>query len=409
MIRSCIELEERLFAVRHDTIALIDTENNLVLRHYPDSLSDELKTVLKNRALVMAGRIGQFKPVENMRDFALLGIDSTKVLVVGPPLDKNGQLTRFDLSSVKYLNLLLELYASTIAFDFLGLYHQTTPDTIAARAAAPAKTPSVPAPATLPPAPVPAVLDAATADLGRLLPQVKTANGSEQVMQHNPYRIERTILEAVRMGDELMLHKAFAIPITGTEGRLAPDELRSLKNHANLVNVLCSRAAIEAGVSYEEAYRLSDRLFLVVEAIHDPHQAYNIRLEIAQAFTRQVKQYLRSQAVNQLHPKVASAILHIRQHVYHHLTVAEVATAMNCHPNYLQRLFKQNTTFSIAHYIRHEKLKIVKELLTYSDESISSIAELLHFSSASHLCALFKEAEHFTPEQYRKRHHTPAT
>lgn len=71
---------------------------------------------------------------------------------------------------------------------------------------------------------------------------------------------------------------------------------------------------------------------------------------------------------------------------------------------YIQRLFKRDTTFSVVSFIRAEKLKVVKELLAHSDESVSNIAALLHFSSPSHLCTVFKEQVHLTPEQYRKSH-----
>ena len=87
--------------------------------------------------------------------------------------------------------------------------------------------------------------------------------------------------------------------------------------------------------------------------------------------------------------------------------MASVAQAVNCHRNYLQRLFKRDTTFSVVSYIRSEKLKVVKELLAHSDESVSNIAALLNFSSPSHLCTVFKEQVHLTPEQYRRRHRAP--
>lgn len=227
---------------------------------------------------------------------------------------------------------------------------------------------------------------------------------AEPVLHHNPYRIEQAIKEAVRLGDEQLLQHAFAIPVQGTEGRLAVDELRSLKNHANLVNVICSRAAIDGGVSYEDAFRLSDQLFLLVESITDSEQAFNVRYAIAHAFTMLVHYHLKEHNPVEVSLKVQQAILYIRQHIYDKITVTSVAQAVNCHRNYLQRLFKRDTSLSVVSYIRNEKLKIAKELLAHSDESVSNIAALLNFSSASHLCTVFKEQVHLTPEQYRKSH-----
>lgn len=396
MICSCLELVERIFEVAHCTVALIDTKSGQLLRYFPDHLSSLTHECLTKRAATMAGRVGQFKPIENTQDVALLGIDSTKVLVVGPTVLKDGSLSHFELKDLKYLNLLLETYASSISYDLIG---------------------------TQDPAPAPKLSSGEAYEGGgdlyledkesdEWLAGLFAAFGGDlraaPVLHHNPYRIEQAIKEAVRLGDEQLLQHAFAIPVTGREGRLALDELRSLKNHANLVNVICSRAAIEGGVSYEDAFRLSDQLFLMVESLNSNDKVFEVRYAIAHAFTMLVQHHLKEHNKTEVNIKVKQAMLYIRQHIYDKITVASVAQAVNCHRNYLQRLFKRDTTFSVVSYIRSEKLKVVKELLAHSDESVSNIAALLNFSSPSHLCTVFKEQVHLTPEQYRRRHRAPS-
>lgn len=448
MIRSCHELVDRIFAVAHCTVALIDTKSGQFLSFYPANLPPNLQNFLRQRASVLTGRIGELKPLMHLMDMALLGVDSSKVLVVAPPFDKNGRWVSFTRSELNYLNLILELYASTISYDFVGVYQreqQQDPALNQGQALGQEQS------SAQEPAPMQGLQDN-TAQLSQ--EQQIVSQGQEQdsepeqslshntsmaaspsaadtvarstdstvnagaigstqwlqesealaVLQHNPYRIEQAIKEAVRLGDERLLQYAFAIPVTGHEGKLALDELRSLKNHANLVNVLCSRAAIDGGVSYEEAFRLSDKLFLAVEALTTPEKAFAIRYNIALAFTQQVHQHLQQAVTNKLHRQVEEAILYIRQHIYDHITVTEVADAVSCHRNYLQRLFRQDTAFSVVDFIHNEKLKVVKELLAYSNESVSNIAELLNFASPSHLCQLFKDQEHMTPLQYRQRH-----
>lgn len=445
MIRSCHELVDRIFAVAHCTVALIDTKSGQFLSFYPANLLPNLQNFLRQRASVLTGRIGELKPLMHLMDMALLGVDSSKVLVVAPPFDKNGRWVSFTRSELDYLNLILELYASTISYDFVGVYQrEQQQDQALSQSSAQEPAPmqglqahaaqgqeqdseseqSLSSNASM--AASPSAADTAaqstdnkvsagaagdsgavgTAGTAGAIGNTQWLQESEAlaVVQHNPYRIEQAIKEAVRLGDERLLQYAFAIPVTGHEGKLALDELRSLKNHANLVNVLCSRAAIDGGVSYEEAFRLSDKLFLAVEALTTPEKAFAIRYNIALAFTQQVHQHLQQAVTNKLHRQVEEAILYIRQHIYDHITVTEVADAVSCHRNYLQRLFRQDTAFSVVDFIHNEKLKVVKELLAYSNESVSNIAELLNFASPSHLCQLFKEQEHMTPLQYRQRH-----
>lgn len=432
MIRSCHELVDRIFAVAHCTVALIDTKSGQFLSFYPANLLPNLQNFLRQRASVLTGRIGELKPLMHLMDMALLGVDSSKVLVVAPPFDKNGRWVSFTRSELDYLNLILELYASTISYDFVGVYQrEQQQDQALSQEQSSAQEPapmqgsqdnaaqgqeqdseseqSLSSNASMAASPSAADTAAQSTDNTVNAGAIGSAQWLQEsealaVVQHNPYRIEQAIKEAVRLGDERLLQYAFAIPVTGHEGKLALDELRSLKNHANLVNVLCSRAAIDGGVSYEEAFRLSDKLFLAVEALTTPEKAFAIRYNIALAFTQQVHQHLQQAVTNKLHRQVEEAILYIRQHIYDHITVTEVADAVSCHRNYLQRLFRQDTAFSVVDFIHNEKLKVVKELLAYSNESVSNIAELLNFASPSHLCQLFKEQEHMTPLQYRQRH-----
>ena len=426
MIRSCLELVDRIFEVAHCTVVLLDTKSGQLLRYFPDHLSADTRQHVKGRAATMAGQVGLLKPIANTQDMAVLGIDSSKVLVVAPPLTAAGALGHFVLKDLHYLNLILEIYASTISYDLINVRKQVALKSSASGinsgsgsgccygrgsdthetlrlTAVPATTK---APARQPPLQQKLQPDDAASKewLGGLFAAFGGDLRAEPVLHHNPYRIEQAIKEAVRLGDEQLLQHAFAIPVQGTEGRLAVDELRSLKNHANLVNVICSRAAIDGGVSYEDAFRLSDQLFLLVESITDSEQAFNVRYAIAHAFTMLVHYHLKEHNPVEVSLKVQQAILYIRQHIYDKITVTSVAQAVNCHRNYLQRSFKRDTSLSVVSYIRNEKLKIAKELLAHSDESVSNIAALLNFSSASHLCTVFKEQVHLTPEQYRKSH-----
>lgn len=395
MIRSCLELMERIFEVAHGTVALFDTTQGQLVRSFPSSLPDSVHILIAQRAAPMTGRVGEFKPLTSLHDVALLGIDSSKVLVVAPKALKDGQLAQFELQEIKYLNLILETYASTISYDLIN-----APRRVESEAVTSEEAPEV----EQTPGDKVAWKLSVNKQLKELFAPWHFELKSDSVKYHNPYRVEQAIKEAVRLGDLRLLQHAFAIPQSGREGCLAADELRSLKNHANLVNVICSRAAIDGGVSYEDSFRLSDQLFWLVESLTNCDKAFEVRYTIAQAFTLLVQHHLHGHQAGGVNLKVQQAMLYIRQHIYDKVTVAEVAQAVNCHRNYLQRLFKRDTTFSVISFIRAEKIKVVKELLAHSDESVSNIAALLNFSSSSHLCHAFKELVHLTPEQYRKSH-----
>lgn len=112
------------------------------------------------------------------------------------------------------------------------------------------------------------------------------------VHNHNQLRIEVLLQEAIREGNLDKIRWAYGLSPKGKAGILGFTPLRSWQNHAHLLNVLASRAAIRAGVTPEESYRLSDRLFLMVESINDPLKAKHMRYVIARAFGAMVRAYL---------------------------------------------------------------------------------------------------------------------
>jgi AraC-like DNA-binding protein len=69
--------------------------------------------------------------------------------------------------------------------------------------------------------------------------------------------------------------------------------------------------------------------------------------------------------------------------------------------HYLARLFAEVNGTSIEHYFIMIRIEHVKELLMYDNRSIAEIADLLNFSSSSHLCHQFKKITGLTPNYFR--------
>ena len=69
---------------------------------------------------------------------------------------------------------------------------------------------------------------------------------------------------------------------------------------------------------------------------------------------------------------------------------------------HLCRLFKQNTGFSVIHYLNHIKLQHACRLLESGGQSITDIALSCGFNSSMYFCRTFKSMLGLTPGQYRK-------
>ena len=225
--------------------------------------------------------------------------------------------------------------------------------------------------------------------------------------------------EAVREGDLTKLRWANSLATKGKAGVLGLTPLRHWQNHAHISNVLASRAAIDAGIAPEEAYVLSDKLFLVVEQVTDPMLAKYLRFVIWRAFTEQVKRHrdelkARSKTLATLTqastPGSPEPVLVLKarylmaQRLMEPLTLTSIAEELGCTAEHLARSFKRYHHQTVHEYLVAERLKLAKELLLESNQKVGDIAQLLHFASSSHFCAAFKEREHLSPLKWRKLH-----
>lgn len=93
----------------------------------------------------------------------------------------------------------------------------------------------------------------------------------------------------------------------------------------------------------------------------------------------------------------------IRQNVYSHIQVSDIASYIGYSRTHTTRLFKQKLGFTPSQLIMRTKLEEAKILLQYTDRSLSEISSALCFSSQSHFHHSFKAQFHMTPMEYRQK------
>ncbi|MDD2417248.1 MAG: AraC family transcriptional regulator, partial [Parabacteroides sp.] len=78
-----------------------------------------------------------------------------------------------------------------------------------------------------------------------------------------------------------------------------------------------------------------------------------------------------------------------------------LASSLRIDYSYLSNLFTQIENATIEHYFISQKIERVKELLVYDELNLSEIADLLHYSSVSHLSKQFKKVTGMSPTYYK--------
>ena len=131
-------------------------------------------------------------------------------------------------------------------------------------------------------------------------------------------------------------------------GIVGPTSLRQIKNILIVSITLYTRAAIEGGVDYDTAYRLSDEFIQTAERIQNPEALNELLSKIPYIFAQKVYESQTPISSNDIMQK---AIHFIQQHTNQHLTVDDVADYVGFSRSYFSAYFKQELGFTVSTFI----------------------------------------------------------
>jgi len=216
---------------------------------------------------------------------------------------------------------------------------------------------------------------------------------------HNTYEMERTMLSYITTGNVRALEESFAQPPTGRVGKIAHDELRQRKNTLICAATLASRAAIAGGLSPETAFTLSDSYIQKAELISDPMDLTSLSVDMLLTFTKRVEQLKCGDARSTF---VLQLSRYISENIYSRITMDNLARALSMNRSYLCERFKAETGKTPGAFIHEKKIDEAKHLLATTTQNISSISELLCYSSQSHFHNVFQRVTGCTPAAFRR-------
>ncbi len=99
-------------------------------------------------------------------------------------------------------------------------------------------------------------------------------------------------------------------------------------------------------------------------------------------------------------------VLHFIHSNYHNTNLSNelIAATFNYNPGYLSQMMKQYTGKSLHQYLISYRLKIAKENLVTTDDSINIIAWKSGFQSTAYFIKAFKAETGMSPGKYRNKH-----
>lgn len=108
---------------------------------------------------------------------------------------------------------------------------------------------------------------------------------------------------------------------------------------------------------------------------------------------------------NVLHSPLCEKVIRCVENNFADSTVTNesIATSLNYHPYYVNRVFKRELGMPLRSYVINYRLSVAKELLLNSDYNISEIAFRTGFSTSAYFVKMFKAKHGITPKEYRKK------
>ena len=94
----------------------------------------------------------------------------------------------------------------------------------------------------------------------------------------------------------------------------------------------------------------------------------------------------------------------MRKHYREKIYLNDIADTLGVSASYLSRLFSKETGERLQDYITRVRIERAANLLIYSDESLSKIAEYINFPSQSYFGRVFREQMKLSPRKYREIH-----
>lgn len=224
----------------------------------------------------------------------------------------------------------------------------------------------------------------------------------QEEVPHAPHITEKKLLDMVRTGN-LEYHEALSFASSVSPGirTKSSDPIRQAKYSVVAFITLCTRAAIEGGLSPECAYTLSDTYTESVDSCKTISEIAAVSHTMYDDFIHRVNRCRNSNGVSR---PVQACCDYIDNHPMAEFSVDDLAAKAGYTTYYFSRVFKKETGKTIKEYIRDARIYQSKMLLSTTNLSIQEISEQLHFCSQSYFAGQFQKVEGIAPADYRNKY-----
>ena len=105
---------------------------------------------------------------------------------------------------------------------------------------------------------------------------------------------------------------------------------------------------------------------------------------------------------NITNPSIDRLIRYVNQNYALPITLKEVSQALHLTPNYISKLFVDNTGMGFKEYLTGVRIKNARDMLENTDKSIATVANDCGFTDSNYFSSAFKNVIGIPPKKYRQ-------
>lgn len=217
-----------------------------------------------------------------------------------------------------------------------------------------------------------------------------------------PFEKERQLLLTIshcdREGTHRQLRELLASLFANGGGN--PEWLRA---RAGELIVLISRSAAENGADEEQTLFFIRRCQKSIPALKNFHDLSIWLFDEIIGFLDGLFVYPDAKHANIIH----RCIQYIGTHYAEPLTLEEMAKSVCLSPDYLSRIFKQETGSTFNRYLTNVRITKAKELIRRSNLRLTDISLMVGYDDQSYFTKVFKRTAQISPSEYAKKSRAP--
>ena len=219
----------------------------------------------------------------------------------------------------------------------------------------------------------------------------------ESASMHYPFKKEQEFLQAIAQHDlentHLLLKELLAYLFAQSGANLAWIKDRTLE-----LLTLVSRTAIEQGAEEEQTLLWLENSKKMLSLQINFSALSDSLFDTITSFLDGLFLYPYAKHTNLIH----KCIQYISQNYTECLTLEETAKALAHSPDYLSRIFKQETGVTFNHYVNNFRIEKAKKLIRNTNLRLTDISQMVGYVDQSYFTKVFRRITRMSPSEYSK-------